>query len=174
MPISFHRSLCPFPTIDSARPVEDSLRHPYMATVAAGGSALPTIQRGLESIEREEAPVGTPPLVPVQEAVDALSPATRFLSLLHEELRTQRLRGLFNRPSPDHCSRIQIGRPQRLVAFANYSRVSHPDRPQHRPQRPRVGTSGTYLSRPFSILRRRMWVVRSGRRTRNQVFVYHN
>ena len=87
MPISFHRSLCPFPAIDSARPVEDSLRHPYVATVAAGGSALPTINRGLQPIEREEAPVGTPPPVPVQEAVDAPSPATRFLSLLHEELR---------------------------------------------------------------------------------------
>ena len=58
-----------------------------MATVAAGGSALPTIQRGLESIECEEALVGTPPPMPVQEAVDALSLATRFLSLLHEELR---------------------------------------------------------------------------------------
>ena len=86
MPISFHRSLRPFPAIDSARPVEDSLHHPYVATVTAGGSALPTIQRGLESIEREEALVGTPLPVPVQEAVDVPSPATRFLSLLHEEL----------------------------------------------------------------------------------------
>ena len=58
-----------------------------MATVAAGGSALPTIQRGLEPIEREEALVGIPPPMPVQEAVDAPSLATRFLSLLHEELR---------------------------------------------------------------------------------------
>ena len=58
-----------------------------MATVAAGGSALPTIQRGLVPAEREEAPVGTPPPVPEEEVVDALSPATRFLSLLHEELR---------------------------------------------------------------------------------------
>ena len=58
-----------------------------MATVTAGGSALPTIQRGLEPIEREEAPVGTPPPMPVQEAVDAPSLATRFLSLLDEELR---------------------------------------------------------------------------------------
>ena len=58
-----------------------------MATVAAGGSALPMIQRGLEPIEQTEAPVGTPPPMPVQEAVDAPSPATRFLSLLHEELR---------------------------------------------------------------------------------------
>ena len=40
------------------------------------------IQRGLE-----EAPVGTPPPVPEEEVVDAPSPATRFLSLLHEELR---------------------------------------------------------------------------------------
>ena len=88
VPISFHRSLHPFPAVDSARPVEDSLLHPYMAMVAAGGSALPTIQRGLEPIEREEAPVGTPPPVPVQEAVDAPSPATRFLSLLHKELRS--------------------------------------------------------------------------------------
>ena len=58
-----------------------------MATVTAGGSILPTIQRGLEPIKREEAPVGIPPPVPVQEAVDAPSLATRFLSLLHEELR---------------------------------------------------------------------------------------
>ena len=58
-----------------------------MATVAVGGSALPTIPRGLVPVEREEAPVGTPPPAPVQEAVDAPSPATRFLSLLHEELR---------------------------------------------------------------------------------------
>ena len=87
MPVSFHRSLRPFPAIDSARPVEDSLRHPYVATVAAGGSALPTIQRGLVPVEREEAPVGIPLPAPVQEAVDAPSPATRFLSLLHEELR---------------------------------------------------------------------------------------
>ena len=82
MPISFHRSLRPFPAVDSARPVEDSLRHPYVATVVAGGNPLPTIQRGLE-----EAPVGTPPPVPEEEVVDAPSPATRFLSLLHEELR---------------------------------------------------------------------------------------
>ena len=82
MPISFHRTLHPFSAIDSARPVEDSLRHPYVATVVAGGQALPTIQRGLE-----EAPVGTPLPVPEEEVVDALSPATRFLSLLHEELR---------------------------------------------------------------------------------------
>ena len=53
-----------------------------MATVVAGGNLLPTIQRGLE-----EAPVGTPPPVPEEEVVDAPSPATRFLSLLHEELR---------------------------------------------------------------------------------------
>ena len=53
-----------------------------MATVVAGGNALPTIQRGLE-----EAPVGTPPPVPEEEVVDAPSPATRFLSLLHKELR---------------------------------------------------------------------------------------
>ena len=58
-----------------------------MATVAAGGSVLPTIQRGLEPIEQEEALVGSPPPVPAEEAVDAPSPATRFLSLLHEELR---------------------------------------------------------------------------------------
>ena len=58
-----------------------------MATVTAGGSTLPTIQRGLVPIEREEALVGTPLPMPVQEAVDAPSPATRFLSLLHEELR---------------------------------------------------------------------------------------
>ena len=82
MPISFHRSLRPFPAVDSARPVEDSLRHPYVATVVAGGNPLPTTQRGLE-----EAPVGTPPPVPEEEAVDTPSPATRFLSLLHEELR---------------------------------------------------------------------------------------
>ena len=58
-----------------------------MAIVAAGGSALPTIQRGPVPVEQEEAPVGTPPPAPVQEAVDTPSPATRFLSLLHEELR---------------------------------------------------------------------------------------
>ena len=45
------------------------------------------IQRGLEPIEREEALVGVPPPVPVQEAVDTPFPATRFLSLLHKELR---------------------------------------------------------------------------------------
>ena len=45
------------------------------------------IQRGLEPIQREEVTVGSPPPAPVQEAVDAPSPATRFLSLLHEELR---------------------------------------------------------------------------------------
>ena len=84
---SVHRSLRPFPAVDSARPVKDSLRHPYAATVAAGGSALPTIQRGLDPVEREEALVGSPPPAPVQEAVDAPSPATRFLLLLHEELR---------------------------------------------------------------------------------------
>ena len=82
MPISFHRSLRPFPVVDSARPVEDSLRYPYVATVVAGGNPLPTIQRGLE-----EALVGTPLPVPEEEVVDALSLATRFLSLLHEELR---------------------------------------------------------------------------------------
>ena len=58
-----------------------------MATVTAGGSALPTIQRGLEPVEREEAPVGIPLPMPMQEEVNTPSPATRFLWLLHEELR---------------------------------------------------------------------------------------
>ena len=87
MPISFHRLLHPFPALDKICPVEDNLRHPYVATVAAGGTALPTIQRGLEPIECEHAPVSSPPPAPVTEGVDAPSPATRFLSLLHEELR---------------------------------------------------------------------------------------
>ena len=86
MPISFHRSLCPFPALDEVRPVQDSLRHPYMATVTAEGTALPMIQRGLEPIESEHALVGSPPPAPVPEGVDAPSPTTRFLSLLHEEL----------------------------------------------------------------------------------------
>ena len=84
MPISFHRSLCSFPAPDEVHPVQDSHRHPYVATVTAGGTALPTIQRGLEPIECEHAPVGSPP--PAQ-GVDAPSPATKFLLLLHEELR---------------------------------------------------------------------------------------
>ena len=87
MPISFHRSLRPFPALDEVRPVQDSLCHPYVVTVTAGGTALPTIQRGLEPIEREHVPVGSPPPVPAPEGVDGPSLATRFLSLLHEELR---------------------------------------------------------------------------------------
>ena len=55
--------------------------------VAAGGTALPMIQRGLEPIECEQALVGSPPPAPVPEGVDTPSPATRFLSLLHKELR---------------------------------------------------------------------------------------
>ena len=55
--------------------------------VAAGGTALPTIQRGLETIECEHVLVGSLPPAPVPEGVDAPSQATRFLSLLHEELR---------------------------------------------------------------------------------------
>ena len=55
--------------------------------VTAGGTALPMIQRGLEPIECEHAPVGSPPPAPVPEGVDTPSPTTRFLSLLHEELR---------------------------------------------------------------------------------------
>ena len=58
-----------------------------MAMVTAGGSALPMIQRGLEPIEHEDALVGSPPPAPVPVGVDAPSPATRFLSLLHKELR---------------------------------------------------------------------------------------
>ena len=58
-----------------------------MATVTAGGTTLPTIQRGLEPIEHEHSPVGSPPPAPVPEGADAPSPATRFLSLLHKELR---------------------------------------------------------------------------------------
>ena len=57
-----------------------------MATVAAGGTALLTIQRGLEHVEREHVPVGSLPPAPVPVGVDAPSPATRFLSLLHKEL----------------------------------------------------------------------------------------
>ena len=87
MPISFHRLLHPFPAIDEAHPVQDSLSHPYVATVTVGGTALPMIQRGLEPIECEHVPVGSPPPAPVPEGVDAPSPATRFLFLLHEELR---------------------------------------------------------------------------------------
>ena len=55
--------------------------------VTAGGTALPTIQRGLEPIEREHVLVGSWPPAPVPEGVDAPLPATRFLSLLHKELR---------------------------------------------------------------------------------------
>ena len=86
MPISFHRLLRPFPALDEVRPIQDSLRHPYVATVTAPGTALLTIQRGLEPIKREHAPVGSPPPAPVPEGIDAPSPATRFLSLLHKEL----------------------------------------------------------------------------------------
>ena len=111
MPISFHRSLHPFPAIDSARPVEDSLHHPYVATVAAGGSALPTIQRGLEPTEREEALVGTPLPVPVQEAVDTPSPATRFLSLLHEELVPEEYHKYLNVFSKKELERMPIRKP---------------------------------------------------------------
>ena len=87
MPISFHRSLCSFPTLDEVCPIQDNLHHPYVAMVAAGGTALPTIQRGLEPVEREHTPVGSPLPAPVPEGVNAPSPATRFLLLLHEELR---------------------------------------------------------------------------------------
>ena len=87
MPISFHRLLHSFPAPDKVRPVQDNLYHPYVATVAVGGTALPTIQRGLEPIEREHVPVGSLPPAPVPEGVDTPSPATRFLLLLHEELR---------------------------------------------------------------------------------------
>ena len=55
--------------------------------IAAGGTTLPMIQRGLEPIEREHALVGSLPPAPVPEGVDTPSPATRFLLLLHEELR---------------------------------------------------------------------------------------
>ena len=58
-----------------------------MATVAAGGTTLPTIQRGLEPIEQEHMPAGSPPPAPEPVGVDTPSLATRFLSLLHEELR---------------------------------------------------------------------------------------
>ena len=154
MPISFHRSLRPFPAVDSARPVEDSLRHPYVATVVAGGNPLPTIQRGLE-----EAPIS----LPTPRGVKAV--LVRI---------TQRLRRVFSRPTKNDCGRPQIHRPCHLAPFPDYSRVCNPDTPVHRPQRPRIGTGGTHLPRPFSILRRRMWVVRSGRRTRTQVLVYHS
>ena len=87
MPISFHRLLRSFPSLDITCPVEDTLHHPYMATVTAGGTALPTIQRGLEPIEREHAPVGNPPPAQTPERADTPSLATRFLSLLHKELR---------------------------------------------------------------------------------------
>ena len=81
------RSDISFPALDEVCPVQDSLHHPYMAMVAAGGTAIPTIQQGLEPLECEHALVGSPPPVPVPEGVDALSPTTRFLSLLHKELR---------------------------------------------------------------------------------------
>ena len=55
--------------------------------VTAGGTVLPMIQRDLEPIECEHTPVGSPLPAPVPVGVDASSLATRFLSLLHEELR---------------------------------------------------------------------------------------
>ena len=58
-----------------------------MAMVTAGGTALPTIQRGLEPVQREHTLVGSLPPVPVPVGVDAPSLATRFLLLLYEELR---------------------------------------------------------------------------------------
>ena len=76
----------PSPALDEVCPAQDSLHHPYVATVAAGGTALPTIQRGLEPVKHEHTLVGSPPPVVVPVGVDAPSPATRFLSLLHEEL----------------------------------------------------------------------------------------
>ena len=77
----------PFLLFTRSPPIKDTLCHPYMAMIAAGGTTLPMIQRGLEPVECEHMPVGGPPPVPVPVGVDTPSLATRFLFLLHEELR---------------------------------------------------------------------------------------
>ena len=86
MPISFHRSLCAFP---SAVPntTGENLDHLYIARVElTHGTALP-VREGWTEVVQELAVVGLVPLGPErEEANDPLSPATRFLRHLEEGL----------------------------------------------------------------------------------------
>ena len=86
MPISFHRSLHAFA---SAVPnmTGESLDHPYIARVElTHGTALP-VREGWTEIVQEPAVVGSVPLGPEhEEANNPLSPSTRFLRHLEEDL----------------------------------------------------------------------------------------
>ena len=86
MPISFHRSLRAFA---SAVPntTGESLNHPYMARVELTHRTALPVREGWTEVVQEPAAVGNIPLGPEhEEANDPLSPATRFLRHLEEDL----------------------------------------------------------------------------------------
>ena len=86
MPISFHRSLHALASAISSMTGE-SLDHPYMARVElTHGTPLP-VREGWKEVVQEPAAVGiVPPGPEHEEANDPLSPATRFLCHLEEDL----------------------------------------------------------------------------------------
>ena len=86
MPISFHRSLCAF-TSAVPNTTGESLNHPYIARVElTHGTALP-VREGWTEVVQELAAVGlVPPDPEREEANNPLSPATRFLRHLEEDL----------------------------------------------------------------------------------------
>ena len=86
MPITFHRTLH---TFVSAIPnmTGEQLNHPYIARVKlTHGTVLP-VRECWEEVVQEPAAVGIVPLGPEhEEVIDLLSPATRFLRHLEEDL----------------------------------------------------------------------------------------
>ena len=86
MPISFHRSLC---ALASAIPstTGESLNHPYVARVELTHGMPLLVGEGWMEVVQEPAAVGLVPLGPEhEEANDSLSPTTRFLHHLEEDL----------------------------------------------------------------------------------------
>ena len=86
MPISFHRSLHAFAsTVPNT--TGESLDHPYTARVELTHRTALPVREGWTEVVQEPAAVGLVPLGPEhEEANDPLSPATRFLYHLEEDL----------------------------------------------------------------------------------------
>ena len=86
MPFTFHRSLCAF-TSTIPNTTGESLDHPYIARVKLTHRMPLPIREHWEEVVQELAAVGSvPPGPECEEADTSLSPATRFLHHLKEEL----------------------------------------------------------------------------------------
>ena len=85
VPISFHRTLCAFATA-LPNTTGENLDHLYVARVELTHRTLLPVREQWEEVVQELAVVGEVPLGPGHEEDDPLTPATRFLCHLEEDL----------------------------------------------------------------------------------------